>query len=391
MKKEILDNKSNGKHNRRNSGNVPKHLNEVPIATSSKKTNIFPKTKDEQNLQRLREEFNEKQKKDPNHPKTSYSNNRKIGTNQHFSYTKSLSADKYKQKAKHNSYNSNFKNINNTKSNHNHKKKQKLDYCDKRHPGYLYYKESQNLLKKYGKRTQTGKIFNRKINLDPIRFHKNNRFPDIYKGQFRKMSSRPPYYYNNPITKNNPFSPYWINKILNKNDFQIEIKGFSNGVPQLKSVRRSNELMQIFYGADKEIKEFNKMQNDKNNNNNNNNKDFHKIIDKEDNDNKEEMRRIDEANDNDKIENEDVGEDDNINNDDMMNENEKQFYTNQKNFFKFRKDIQEEPEYLEQDDENNENNENNENKENKENKEDIENDNKPKNESVKVNIIEEVF
>ena len=388
MKKEELNRKSIDKHNKKNNGNVPKHSNNVPITVSCKKTNINSKKKDEQNLQRLREEFNQNQKKDQNHPKTSYSNNR-LPTNQHSIYTKSLSADKYKQKAMHNYYNNYHKNFNKTKSNHNHKNKHKLDYCDKKHPGYLYYKESQNLLKKYGKRTQTGKIFNRKINLDPIRFHKNNRFPDIYKGQFRKMSSRPTYYYNNPITKNNPFSPYWINKILNKNDFQIEIKGFSNGVPQLKSVRRSNELMQIFSGANKEIIEFNKMQNDKNNNNNN--KDFHKIIDKEDNDNKEEMRRINEENDNNKIENEDVGEDDNINNDDMMNENEKQFYTNQKNFFKFRKDIQEEPEYLEQDDENNENNENNENKENKENKEDIENDNKPKNESVKVNIIEEVF
>ena len=374
MKKEILDNKPNGKHNRRNSGNVPKHLNEVPIATSSKKTNIFPKTKEEQNLQRLREEFNEKQKKDPNHPKTSYSNNRKIGTNQHFSYTKSLSADKYKQKAMHNSYNSNFKNINNTKSNHNHKKKQKLDYCDKRHPGYLYYKESQNLLKKYGKRTQTGKIFNRKINLDPVGFHKNNngrKFPDIYKSQFRKMSSRPPYFYNNPINKNNPFSPYWINKILNKNDFQIEIKGFANGVPQLKGVRKNNnELMEIL-SASKEIKDFNKQQNEIKNSNNNN---YCKIFDKENNDDKYEMRHINGTNDNNKKENdgggENVDEDNNINDDDMINENEKPFYTNQKNFFKFRKDIMEEPEYLEQDDENNENNENNDNN-NKSKKEEV--------------------
>ena len=54
----------------------------------------------------------------------------------------------------------------------------------------------------------------------------------------------------------------------------------------------------------------------------------------------------------------------------MINENEKPFYTNQKNFFKFRKDIMEEPEYLEQDDENNENNENNDNN-NKSKKEEV--------------------
>ena len=387
MKKEELNSKSNDNHNRRNS-NVPKNSNNVPISVSCKKTNIYSKKKEEQNLQRLREEFNQNQKKDQNHPKTSYSNSRQP-TNQHSIYTKSLSADKYKQKAMHNYYNNYHKNLNKTKSNHNHKNKQKLDYCDKKHPGYLYYKESQNLLKKYGKRTQTGKIFNRKINLDPIKFHKN-RFPDIYKGQFRKMSSRPTYYYNNPINKNNPFSPYWINKILNKNDFQIEIKGFSNGVPQLRSVRRDNELMQIFYGVDKEIKERDRK---------NNNQDPHKIIDKENNDNKEEMRHINETSDNNKVENyevEDVGEEDNIN-DDMINENEKQFYTNQKNFFKFRKDIKEEPEYLEQDDENNENNENNENKENRENNENEEkkeNDNKSKNEKDKPKIeliSEEVF
>ena len=282
MKKEELDNKSNDKHNRRNSGDVTNHLNDVPITVSTKKTNGFSKTKEEQNLQKLREEFNQKQRKDQNHPKTSYSNNRQSGANQHSTYNKSLSADKYKQKAMHNYYNNNQKNNSNAKSNHNHKNKHKLDYCDKRHPGYLYYKESQNLLKKYGKRTQTGKIFNRKINLDPVGFNRNNnngkRFPDIYKGQFRKMSSRPPYYYNNPIHKKNPFSPYWINKILNKNDFQIEIKGFANGVPQLKGVRKNNEIMQIISGSNNDQKNFSKKQNEIKNNNNN--KNFYKIIDK---------------------------------------------------------------------------------------------------------------
>ena len=73
------------------------------------------KSKEEENLQRLREEFTQKQNKDENHPKTSYSNNRQSSKNQYNICNKSLSADKYKQKALNNHYGN--LNSNNHKSN----------------------------------------------------------------------------------------------------------------------------------------------------------------------------------------------------------------------------------------------------------------------------------
>ena len=303
---------------------------------------ITPKNLEE-NIQKLREEFNKKSFHNENHPKTSHEYKR-ANVNKKISRTnKALSANKIK-----------WSNLNKLSD------KELFDFYRK-HPGYLYYKEimTNMKLKQFNnplkKRAFTGKEFNnKKIRLDynsninyrkmgntnynhgnkfsnynnySYNLNRNEKFPKIsktnyysnqnkqkWKSNFVKnynynfnynnfnYSHNHNYNYNinniniNIKDKKNPYSLSWVNKILNQNDYKLEIKS----------------------------KNINKKEKEKNKANIN---DYKEKKEKNNNDDKEE---------------------------ELDEEQQMQFYKNQKNFFKARKDIKEEPEYLEEDNEMNE-------------------------------------
>ena len=375
---------------------------------------------EDKNLKKLREEFEKKKSLNENHPKTShgykdsfshnsYSSHSKSCKKSPLRYNKALSANKYNQKI--------YKNPNKLND------KISYDFC-KKHPGYLYYKEifasmKNNKLNKI--RTLTGKVINRKMKLEPApknikksnnnKFNKNQKFPKINNGYGYnyKFNGKQTYYNNKQIDKNNPYSFFWANKILNQTDFKIGIKGMAYGVPQLGSINKKEEFyLKAFNKADNSNKNSFKNKNvsngnkfyynnfvgianqknvkkekiakgvfDENKNNAKNNNDkCYKIKNSDNNENdvvniKENDFENNSENNKGKIledknnnDNNDK-EEDNNNNKKEEHENEfeeesfdeeqqKQFYQNQKNFFKARKDIMEEPEYLEEDNDINE-------------------------------------
>ena len=372
---------------------------------------------EDKNLKKLREEFEKKKSLNENHPKTShgykdsfshnsYSSHSKSCKKSPLRYNKALSANKYNQKI--------YKNPNKLND------KISYDFC-KKHPGYLYYKEifasmKNNKLNKI--RTLTGKVINRKMKLEPapknikksnnIKFNKNQKFPKINSGYGYnyKFNGKQTYYNNKQIDKNNPYSFFWANKILNQTDFKIGIKGMAYGVPQLGSINKKEEFyLKAFNKADNSNKNSFKNKNvsngnkfyynnfvgianqknvkkekiakgvfDENKNNAKNNNDkCYKIKNSDNNENdvvniKENDFENNSENNKGKIledKNNNDKEEDNNNNKKEKHENEfeeesfdeeqqKQFYQNQKNFFKARKDIMEEPEYLEEDNDINE-------------------------------------
>ena len=374
---------------------------------------------EDKNLKKLREEFEKKKSLNENHPKTShgykdsfshnsYSSHSKSCKKSPLRYNKALSANKYNQKI--------YKNANKLND------KISYDFC-KKHPGYLYYKEifasmKNNKLNKI--RTLTGKVINRKMKLEPApknikksnnnKFNKNQKFPKINSGYGYnyKFNGKQTYYNKNQIDKNNPYSFFWANKILNQTDFKIGIKGMAYGVPQLGSINKKEEFyLKAFNKADNSNKNSFKNKNisngnkfyynnfvgianqknvkkekiakgvfdeNKNNAKNNNDKCYkiknsdnneNDIVNLKDNDfeNNSENNKgkiLEDKNNND---NNDKKEDNNNKKEEHENEFEeesfdeeqqKQFYQNQKNFFKARKDIMEEPEYLEEDNDINE-------------------------------------
>ena len=374
---------------------------------------------EDKNLKKLREEFEKKKSLNENHPKTShgykdsfshnsYSSHSKSCKKSPLRYNKALSANKYNQKI--------YKNPNKLND------KISYDFC-KKHPGYLYYKEifasmKNNKLNKI--RTLTGKVINRKMKLEPApknikksnnnKFNKNQKFPKINSGYGYnyKFNGKQTYYNNKQIDKNNPYSFFWANKILNQTDFKIGIKGMAYGVPQLGSINKKEEFyLKAFNKADNSNKNSFKNKNisngnkfyynnfvgianqknvkkekiakgvfdeNKNNAKNNNDKCYkiknsdnneNDIVNLKDNDfeNNSENNKgkiLEDKNNND---NNDKKEDNNNKKEEHENEFEeesfdeeqqKQFYQNQKNFFKARKDIMEEPEYLEEDNDINE-------------------------------------
>ena len=383
----------------------------------SDRENEENKNSEDKNIKKLREEFEKKQSNNENHPKTShgikhsvdhYNSNINSCKKTPTRYSKALSANKYNQKINKNSY---------IKLNG----KITYDFC-KKHPGYLYYKEIVNNLKNNKlnkKRTLTGKVINRNMKLEPIqknnmgnkvksnKIKKGEKFPKINSSYNNRINGKQTYYNNNynynniKDDRNNPYSIFWANKILNQSDFKIEIKGKSYGVPKLVSANKNDDfLFKAFNKKDNEnnlensakhsYKNVNNIQNgnkhyynnfvgvsnqkntkkekmkkgvfDENKNNKNNEKCY--IIKNEKND-KKEMKNIF----NDDINNKNIRDNNNNNNKEAKNnedyenefdnesldeEQQKQFYKNQKNFFKARKDIMEEPEYLEEDNDNNE-------------------------------------
>ena len=327
----------------------------------------FNKTTKEANLQKLREEFNKKSF-NSDHPKTSYKYKRSLdhssntfnSSKKYARTNKALSANKFNLK---------------WGNGYNYNDKQALDFYRK-HPGYLYYKEivtnmkSKNVNKKRTftgkdinkkiklnmksknvnkKRTFTGKDINKKIKLGSTNYSNYNngknsdKLPKIGKVKKKQKnhyvknyiynfnynnynySHNHNYNYNinniniNIKDKNNPYSLSWVNRILSQNDYRLEIKQKSNGIPKLVTLNKKSEIINKIY---------------------NNNKLYINNYVKDEKEKKEE---------NDKKENE------------KDKDNEMQFYKNQKNFFKARKDIKEEPEDLEEDKEEDKNKEKNEN------------------------------
>ena len=373
------------------------------------------KNSEDKNIKKLREEFDKKQSNSENHPKTShgmkhsvdhYNSNVNSCKKTPLRYSKALSANKYNQKI--------IKN-NNGKLN----EKITYDFC-KKHPGYLYYKEIVNNLKNNKlnkKRTLTGKMINRNMKLEPIqknnmgnkvksnKLKKNEKFPKINSSYNNRINGKQTYYNNNynynniKDDRNNPYSIFWANKILNQSDFKIEIKGKAYGVPKLVSANKNDDfLFKVFNKKDNEnnlensekhsYKNANNTQNgnkhyynnfvgvsnqknikkekikkgvfDENKNNKNNEKCY--IIKNEKNDKKEmknifsddiNIKNIEDNNNNKEDKNNEDYENE-FDNESIDEEQQKQFYKNQKNFFKARKDIMEEPEYLEEDNDNNE-------------------------------------
>ena len=312
----------------------------------------FNKTTKEANLQKLREEFNKKSF-NSDHPKTSYKYKRSLdhssntfnSSKKYARTNKALSANKFNLK---------------WGNGYNYNDKQALEFYRK-HPGYLYYKEivtnmkSKNVNKK---RTFTGKDINKKIKLGSTNYNynynngkNNDKLPKIGKVKKKQKnhyvknyiynfnynnynySHNHNYNYNinniniNIKDKNNPYSLSWVNRILSQNDYRLEIKQKSNGIPKLVTLNKKSEIINKIY---------------------NNNKLYINNYVKDEKEKKEE---------NDKKEN----EKDKDNEDDLDEEQQMQFYKNQKNFFKARKDIKEEPEDLEEDKEEDKNKEKNEN------------------------------
>ena len=324
------------------------------MISNSKKEEI--KNEEDKNIQKLREEFNKRQSKNENHPRTSHGYKRSTDRynininqkNKYSRYNKAKSANRFKQKVKNNS------NLNN---------KIIYDFC-KKHPGYLYYKEVM-LNNKNKKRSLTGKNKLPKI--------KNKEFNDINEIVGKKTNYNHNHYNNNTNDKNNPYSFFWADRILNRNNFRIDIKGTTYGVPKLGSTnRRDDALLKIFSNnlpKGNKNKKYNNFMNTSNrqkykkenlpndNIKNNNNKCYK--INNNDNNLGNKMKNINDVNgidkkseNNNNNNNEENGNE--VENESYDEEQQKQFYTNQKNFFKARKDIKEEPEYLEEDNEMNE-------------------------------------
>ena len=327
---------------------------------------ITPESLD-QNIQKLREEFNKKSFYNENHPKTSHEYKRAMVAKKMNRTNKALSANKIKW--------SNLNKLND---------KEMLEFYRK-HPGYLYYKEimANMKIKQFNnvgkKRAFTGKEFNNKKIIKDynnnynyrklgntnynhgnnlyknFNINRNEKFPKISKTNYFNSQNKKKwktnfvknynynfnynnynyshnhnYNYNinniniNIKDKKNPYSLSWVNKILNQNDYKLEIKP-KDIILKEKEKEKHNKVNINNYMKNKDIKEIkdNKVKDDNKIKNDNKEKDVNEEKKEEKlNDDKEE---------------------------ELTEEQQMQFYKNQKNFFKARKDIKEEPEDLEED------------------------------------------
>ena len=302
------------------------------------------KTSKEPSLQKLREEFNKKCFNNGMHPKTSHKYKRSID---HSSYNLDMSKK----------YNSAIKALSANKLNlksgsiYKFDDKEFLDFYRK-HPGYLYYKEVLLNMKskqfRFNKqRTFTGKDMMNKMKFGNTNYtfdkaKSTNKFPKIIKINKKTKTHHIRKYiynfnYNNYVNnqnnnyninnmnininikgKSNPYSLYWVNKILGQNSFKLGIKKKSNGMSKIISLNKNENITNKMFKNNKLLV------------NNFVNKEKEKEINKE---KKDEIPNKNTDNDN----------------DDLDEEQQMQFYKNQKNFFKARKDIKEEPEDLEED------------------------------------------
>ena len=229
---------------------------------------------------------------------------------------------------------------------------------DHNNPAYIYYKEILRSQEYLRKRNQTAKLNNKRIflqnsinNMQKInKFENNTNYNSFKKTQIKKVTQSHQKIINQFKDPKNPYSTFWPNHILDTRfKMELGIKGFVNGIPilnikkkkinyKINNKENNNKKINNNKNKQKEIKKKNSNNFISKDNNNNNN-----LINENNNDNINNKEDIDE----------DIIIDDKLDN---------IFNTNQKDFFKFRKDIKEEPEN-EEDDENKNEEEINNNKE----------------------------
>ena len=226
------------------------------------------------------------------------------------------------------------------------------------------------------KRTFTGKTFNRKYKLEPIIKPKNKNIYDSYKYKNEMFpiingkkctKNGTQINFNNRNNYNHFYSPFWENiklfnkkdyytsKVLNKNKQNYYNKNQKKDFVSINSDKPNHN--NIYYNNFMDKKGNKKIKENQNNKKdlikrdyliNNNNLNVNNINNIIGNNNNNEIQNKE----NDKYKEDKNNNEDNENNDNFNEEKEKLFYTNQKNFFKVRKDIIEEPEYLEEDNDN---------------------------------------
>jgi hypothetical protein len=191
---------------------------------------------------------------------------------------------------------------------------------DKSNQAYLYIKELKTSKEIIQKRTKTANLIKQKL----IKQNTKNNFKNsvMFRPTLNKASQEKKVLNNQKKQigimndPNNPYSIYYPNKFLEqKYNVEIGVKGFINGVPIIDTRKKKDDnFFENNIKGKKKISGINYTLN----------------ISKE-----EKKRKIEGR----------------LNNDDkkIENENNNLFNTNQKNFFKFRKDIIEEPEYKEED------------------------------------------
>ena len=338
------------------------------------------KTTKEANLNKLRDEFNKKRFNNQNHPKTSHIHKNSMA---HSSLNFNISKKYPRTNKALSAYSFNQKVGNVYKLND----KQYLDFY-KKHPGYLYYKEiiasmKSKQLNINKKRAFTGKNLNKKIKFGNTNYNYSNKkkekFPKIDKNKRKnKYNYVNNYIYNfncnnfnynqnhnynfninniniNIRDKKNPYSISWVSKILNQNDYNLKIKEKYNGVPRLIPLMKKDENIHKIYNSklflNNYIQKEKSKREDKYDKNEKQEKDIKEeekkkiSIDKQEEtkeQEKEEIKKEEEKK-------EEKDEKNNNDNDDLDEEQQMQFYKNQKNFFKVRKDIKEEPEDQEED------------------------------------------
>ena len=229
---------------------------------------------------------------------------------------------------------------------------------EQNNPAYIYYKEILRSQEYLRKRNQTAKLNNKRIflqnsinNMQKInKFENNTNYNSFKKTQIKKVTQSHQKIINQFKDPKNPYSTFWPNHILDTRfKMELGIKGFVNGIPILNIKKKK-----INYKINNKENNNKKINNNKNNQKEIKKKNSNNFISKDNNNN----NNLINENNNDNINNkEDIDEDIII--DDKL---DNIFNTNQKDFFKFRKDIKEEPEN-EEDDENKNEEEINSNKE----------------------------
>ncbi len=216
---------------------------------------------------------------------------------------------------------------------------------DKSNQAYLYIKELQTSKEIIQKRTKTANLIKQKL----INQNTKNNFKNsvMFRPTLNKASQEKKVLNNHKKQlgimndPNNPYSIYYPNKFLEqKYNVEIGVKGFINGVPIIDVRKKKEEKKPRKHFELKKIKYYNITYNNDN---------YYEIKKYKENISQNSSKKIKKGNDEmiDNNEENNLNDDNNINNeedfdDDISNEEiDKMFNTNQKDFFKFRKDIKE--------------------------------------------------
>jgi hypothetical protein len=237
---------------------------------------------------------------------------------------------------------------------------------EQNNPAYIYYKEILRSQEYLRKRNQTAKLNNKRIflqnainNLQKIsKFDNNSNYNNFKKSQTKKVNQTHRQIINQYKDPKNPYSTFWPNHILDTRfKMELGIKGFVNGIPIL-NIKKKKINYKVNSKENKNLN--NKIDIKKNDIYNNNLKDKNNNTFNKGDNNDFNIKNND-NNSNNNPNNKKENEDDYFEDDKM----DKLFNTNQKDFFKFRKDIKEEPENEEEDDSKKEEEINGENEEKK--------------------------